>query len=943
MKLKKITLMLLLVLGGIFLFFTDIRAANPGDVLINEICWMGSQDSSSDEWVELYNSTGSNIDLTGWALVAEDGLPSIQLSGQIATNGYFLLERTDDASSPATADQIYSGALGNGGEYLQLFDIDSNIIHEVNGWTAGDNTQKFTMARQDNQSWANSISVGGTPRQANNQAVPPKEDQPPTLDYSQDYSDLVVVNEILPNPEDESLEWIEFKNLSDKSVDLNNWYLADSSGKIFIISSQNIPSQGFIVFDKADTKIALNNSGDIISLYNPAGDLVYSIEYTDSYENWSYARDEDNLWEWTTLLTRLEENQFDLPQSQTPQDTSSPGLTTSPSYSDNIFISEFLPNPQGSDSQEWIELYNNSHQEIDLTGWQIGDNSSRKYTLSPDDFSSIIIKANTYFILPRSATGIALNNSGGDELKLYQPDGSLVDKIIYSETAQENFAYSLIGNKWLWTSTPTSGNSNLYTQKNEPPTASFEIDGGLINQPVNLDASESYDPEGEDLLYVWTFNNSTTTISTSTPLIAHIFATLGNQIIILQVKDDQDQTDSLSKEMYITNQVDDTGYISNDLPVDLIITELLPNPAGSDTDLEWIEIFNAGPAPVDLANWQLDDAEKGSRPYTITDTYILNPGEYLVFDRPTTGIALNNGYDSARLIDPQGNILDQVSYDEVIEDASYALDINYTWHWTYALTPGEHNIVDITTVPAVSENKSNIKIPIHTKIADIRQYDFGDLLTTQGQVIVEPGTLGKNIFYINGIQIYCYKKDFPGLVIGDLIEITGTLSESRGETRLKMQGKEDIKFLLAQAPSLPQEFSIEDIDENIEGLLIQIQGELTEIKSSSWWLDDFTQEIKVYIKQSSGIKKGDIKVGDTLKITGIVSQFDEEYRILPRWPKDVEIIKKVKGAAISKDTIKDSQNQSSNSQLLKYLLAVACAVILVLLSIIIEQKKKRTN
>jgi len=80
-----------------------------------------------------------------------------------------------------------------------------------------------------------------------------------------------------------------------------------------------------------------------------------------------------------------------------------------------------------------------------------------------------------------------------------------------------------------------------------------------------------------------------------------------------------------------------------------------------------------------------------------------------------------------------------------------------------------------------------------------------------------------------------------------------------------------------------------------------------------------------------------------LKITGIVSQFDEEYRILPRWPKDVEIIKKVKGAAISKDTIKDSQNQSSNSQLLKYLLAVACAVILVLLSIIIEQKKKRTN
>lgn len=111
---------------------TFSHAATVRDVVINELAWMGTTNSSYDEWVELHNTTASAIDLNGWSLDTQDGTPSISLSGIIPANGYFLLERTDDNSAPGiAADLIYTGSLENGGEYLELRDNSNNLIDEV--------------------------------------------------------------------------------------------------------------------------------------------------------------------------------------------------------------------------------------------------------------------------------------------------------------------------------------------------------------------------------------------------------------------------------------------------------------------------------------------------------------------------------------------------------------------------------------------------------------------------------------------------------------------------------------------------------------------------------------------------------------------------------------------------------------------------------------------
>ncbi len=119
-------LLLFLLLFFIFPIFANAQ------VLINEIAWMGNEDLANKEWIELWNNSGENVNLNGWRLYSKDNTPEIALSGNIASQGFFILERTDDLSLPyIKADLIYKGALGNSGEYLILQDNNGNIIDKI--------------------------------------------------------------------------------------------------------------------------------------------------------------------------------------------------------------------------------------------------------------------------------------------------------------------------------------------------------------------------------------------------------------------------------------------------------------------------------------------------------------------------------------------------------------------------------------------------------------------------------------------------------------------------------------------------------------------------------------------------------------------------------------------------------------------------------------------
>jgi len=188
---------------AVFLFCMTSRvyAHNELDVVINEIAWMGATSSYNDEWIELYNNSPEEISLKGWILRSEDGSPEIILEGVIPASGFFVLERTSDATLPdIKANLLYKGALNNGGESLILTDKEGKIIDAVScakGWFAGDNPTKRTMERKnpDNSgsskaNWQTSQFSGGTPGALNSQPAPEPSRESPSLGIEESAASL---------------------------------------------------------------------------------------------------------------------------------------------------------------------------------------------------------------------------------------------------------------------------------------------------------------------------------------------------------------------------------------------------------------------------------------------------------------------------------------------------------------------------------------------------------------------------------------------------------------------------------------------------------------------------------------------------------------------------------------------------------------------------------
>ena len=332
---------------------------------------------------------------------------------------------------------------------------------------------------------------------------------------------------------------------------------------------------------------------------------------------------------------------------------------------------------------------------------------------------------------------------------------------------------------------------------------------------------------------------------------------------------------------------------------------------------EFVELYNADSQLINLSGWQLDDIEGGSRLFTFKNQ-IIQPGEYLVLTRAETGLALNNDNDSVRLLDSQGEVVDWVDYQGVKEGVSYALDFNSGWNWTGEVTPGRENI--FTTVAQTSGDKNQV---FAIALAEIRDLEPGDKVKVRGLVSVEPGILGTQIFYLagSGIQIYFSKKDFPELKVGDYVEVTGELSEVGGESRIKISQKEDIKILTEKLAEelTPHEMAISEIGEDCEGYLVKVSGEIIEIRGSNIFLDDDGEEVKVYIKTSTGITVKDLAIteGDQLTVIGIISQTKDGYRLLPRYVSDI-----IKEAGEVLGEAEEAVVTTGNNKINNYLIAI---------------------
>lgn len=114
------------------LAFQQVKAS-PNDIIINEIMYNPLSDNPSDEYLEIYNTTGSVVDLEGWCFT--EGITMCFGPGSaIGANGYELVSPNPSQTTTTygkTPIGVYTGSLSNGGETLTLVDDTTAVVNTI--------------------------------------------------------------------------------------------------------------------------------------------------------------------------------------------------------------------------------------------------------------------------------------------------------------------------------------------------------------------------------------------------------------------------------------------------------------------------------------------------------------------------------------------------------------------------------------------------------------------------------------------------------------------------------------------------------------------------------------------------------------------------------------------------------------------------------------------
>ncbi len=341
----------------------------------------------------------------------------------------------------------------------------------------------------------------------------------------------------------------------------------------------------------------------------------------------------------------------------------------------NVVINEIMYDVVGSDdNHEWIEVYNNGNESVNLTNWKFFEaNTNHGLTLinnsailDASDFAVIVDDWQTFlqdypnynktlfdssFSLSNSGETIALKNSTSDivESLTYNSmwggngTGKSLERINVSESSNSssNWAESTVIN-----GTPgvinsvvppdhdlSVSDSEIYFSPIDPsPRTTVNITAIIRNLGANNETNVNvsfYNITGlaESLINSTILNVSRQSLVSLT--INWNNTSAGNHTILVSVS-------NVTGETNLTNN-NATKNIT--IKFRLVLNEIMYNPPeeiGSDADFEWIEIYNNASYNENLTGWSLKCDTETNSPKTKTLSGTLDSGKYIVLAKDTT-------------------------------------------------------------------------------------------------------------------------------------------------------------------------------------------------------------------------------------------------------------------------------------------------------------------
>ncbi|KQC02930.1 MAG: hypothetical protein APR54_09845 [Candidatus Cloacimonas sp. SDB] len=429
----------------------------------------------------------------------------------------------------------------------------------------------------------------------------------------------------------------------------------------------------------------------------------------------------------------------------------------------SVVINEVLYDPSGSDSgYEWIELYNNGDETVDLNGWKIlkaGTSFILELSLP-----EVYIAAHSHFLIgdiyvenTDLTAELSFQNGGSatDGIQLVSPDGQYTDTVLYDEPNTnclpddvtdpgQFFAPDVAGghslarisdgldtdnsaDDWFDCENPTPGDTNFFPIDLEISSLKIENNG------ANYEA------------YIGVKNLSTVGVDNS---VANLEITVNNSILSNFELPEICGGDSLEVilelgvfesgyyltsanlnclyDNYLENNLMTASFLQGSPP--LVLNEILFKPL--ETSFEWIEIYNKSTCGYLVDNFEIID-ESGAKilfsGYIEALDYIVvcENKDHLLLDYPqaieekliqaASWTSLNNTDETLILKDQFEIQFDYLDYNGADCPLNMSLERinpflgNELDNWGYSIdsaTPGWKNSIYVVDLPA--ESKLNI-------------------------------------------------------------------------------------------------------------------------------------------------------------------------------------------------------------------------------------------
>jgi hypothetical protein len=545
----------------------------------------------------------------------------------------------------------------------------------------------------------------------------------------------------------------------------------------------------------------------------------------------------------------------------------------------DVVINEFYADVAGQidDGAEFIELYNTTDHEIELTGWiltDIGEGGrcgGKNYWQFPE---GAVIRADSHLVIAKDA-------SPDDQDSFFNVFGFSPDYELHD------------WNYFVDKDDPAVPNLVLVSEDGTSSTVSSEI--RLLGGEGN--GKEKYGVDSYEAVYLYTD------------------VSLANLIDVVEYRDivfwDADGCEGYGSS-------DDDAFTPGAPPAGYSLSR---DAESTDTDNSGHDFHLSSHLTPGEVNQPSDDRVPNLVSINSYSSYFVE----LVFDEWLSEESVDNA-------DFYVGCCTQLLQSYQLSKAG-----NRILLVTGRQDPGVEHILTATGLADLAGNSIDIDRRFFgyegrhiTPLCEVQDFDEngyspydGETVTVQGFVTVPPGAFQPEYTSIyvqdpvrcptgntpgpSGITAFAYDQMAEPALLGDLVEVTGQILEYQSSsgpgltTEISLSSPSQIS-ILSRGYNEPEPIELktgEVSNEAYEGVLIVTSGVVVQRLDYALYIDDGSGAIQIYQNYTT-IDFSQYDIGDSLRATGVVLQYDRTipflsgYEVAPRYESDLELMVQVK-------------------------------------------------